>query len=104
MPGPEQVPSATGAASGGQAQAPTQLRLLEAGQEQILLATDTIQGLLAEMREPLANGTLEAQGAILQSAVDRLVANRRSAQLYCQFPCFALYHVAPGRFLMEDST
>ena len=74
-----------------------ELRLLEAGQEQVLVPRETVEGLLAEMRQPLANGTLEAQRAILQSTVDRLVVERQSAELYYQFPCAALYKVPPAR-------
>ena len=50
------------------------------------------------MREPPPHGTLVAQRAILQSTVDRLVVKRRSAELYHQFLCAALYKVPPGGF------
>ena len=50
------------------------------------------------MREPPPHGTLVAQRAILQSTVDRLVVKRRSAELYYQFLCAALYKVPPGVF------
>ena len=47
-----------------------QLRLLKTSQEPIHISRQIVEELLAEKREPLANGTLEAQRAIQQSAVD----------------------------------
>ena len=56
-----------------------------------------MEGLLAEMREPLANGTLEAQREVLQSTVDRVIVERNRAELHYQFPCANLYKVPPAR-------
>lgn len=74
-----------------------ELRLLKTSQEPIHVSRQIVEGLLAQIREPLANGTLETQRAILQSTVDRLVVKRRSAELYYQFPCAALHEVPPAR-------
>jgi hypothetical protein len=52
---------------------------------------------LAEMREPLANGTLEAQRTVLESTVEHVVVEKNRAELYYQFPCAAVSEVPPAR-------
>ena len=69
-----------------------QLRLLELSQEPIHISRQIV-----EMREPLANGTLEAQRVVLKSAVDHIVVERNKAEPYYQFPCANLYKVPPAR-------
>ena len=56
------------------------------------------------VREPLANGTLEAQREVLQSTVDRVIVERNRAELHYQFPCANLYKEPPGRFVIRGST
>jgi site-specific DNA recombinase len=75
----------------------SQLRLLESSQEKIEVPRDIVEELLAQMRDPLASGTLDAQRAVLKSAVDRIVVEKNRAELYYQFPCAALYKVPPAR-------
>jgi predicted DNA-binding protein (UPF0278 family) len=45
-----------------------------------------VEEILAEMREPLAKGTLAAQRTVLKSAVDHIVVEKNRAELYYQFP------------------
>ena len=56
-----------------------------------------MEELLAELRDPLTNGTLQAQRTVLESTVDRIVVEPHRAELYYQFPCANLYEVPPAR-------
>jgi hypothetical protein len=63
-----------------------------------------VEEVLAEMREPLANGTLPAQRRVLESAVDHIIVERHMSDLYYQLPCANLYKVPPARFVMKGRT
>ena len=77
------------------------MRLPELSQEAIHISRQIVEGLLAEMREPLANGTLEAQREALQSTVDRVIVERNRAELHYQFPCANLYKEPPGEYFLH---
>ena len=74
-----------------------ELRLLESTQQAIEVPRHILEELLAEMRAPLANGTLEAQRTVLKSTVNHIAVEKNKAELYYQFPCAALYKVPPAR-------
>lgn len=81
-----------------------ELRVLESSHEVIEVPRHIVEEILAEMRQPLANGTLDAQRTVLQSAVDRIVVGKKKAELYYQFPCAHLYKVPPGECEQQDRT
>jgi site-specific DNA recombinase len=74
-----------------------ELRLLESTHQTIEVPRHIVEEILAEMRDPLANGTLEAQRTVLRSTVERIVVEKNRAELYYQFPCATLYKVPPAR-------
>jgi site-specific DNA recombinase len=74
-----------------------QVQLLEVRDEPIQVPREIVEELLAELREPLANGTLPAQRRVLENTVDRIIVERNRAELHYQFPCANLYKVPPAR-------
>lgn len=72
-------------------------RLVESSQEAIEVPRQIMEEILAEMRERLAEGKLDAQRAVLKSTVDHIVVEQNRAELYYQFPCANLYKVPPAR-------
>ena len=74
-----------------------ELRFLESSQQTIEVPRHIVEEILAEMREPLTNGTLAAQRTVLKSAVDHIAVEKNRAKLYYQFPCANLHKVPPAR-------
>lgn len=59
-----------------------ELRLLKTSREPIHVSRQIVGGLLAQMRQPLAIGTLQPQRTVLESTLDRIVLEPHRAELY----------------------
>lgn len=68
----------------------------------IHITKELLADLLAELREPLANGTLQAQQKVLRNVIDHIVVEPHKGQLYYRSPHTVLYARAVGSG--QDST